>query len=62
LAGVFGAHADGWALGRNFFFMDTYISNGGQQSQTGFYGEAYSKYGIPGLNESLPQALVVWKF
>jgi nucleoside-specific outer membrane channel protein Tsx len=35
-------HADGWALGRNFFFMDTYISNGGLQSQTFVYGEAYS--------------------
>ncbi len=35
-------HADGWALGRNFFFMDTYISHAGQPSQTSVYGEAYS--------------------
>ena len=35
-------HADGWSLGRNFFFMDTYISDGGQSQQTSVYGEAYS--------------------
>ncbi|MEY3287912.1 MAG: hypothetical protein RLZZ419_154 [Pseudomonadota bacterium] len=35
-------HADGWSLGRNFFFMDTYISDHGQPGQTGVYGEAYS--------------------
>lgn len=37
-------HADGWSLGRNFFFMDTYISDGGQSQQTSVYGEAYSYF------------------
>ena len=35
-------HADGWKYGRNFFFMDTYISDAGEPSQTSVYGEAYS--------------------
>ena len=35
-------HADRWSLGRNFFFMDTYISDAGQSPQTTVYGEAYS--------------------
>jgi nucleoside-specific outer membrane channel protein Tsx len=35
-------HADGWSLGRNFFFMDTAISDAGQPPQTSVYGEAYS--------------------
>lgn len=35
-------HADVWSLGRNFFFMDTYISDAGQSPQTSVYGEAYS--------------------
>lgn len=35
-------HADGWALGRNFMFMDTLITEDGQPSQTSVYGEAYS--------------------
>ena len=36
------SHADGWALGRNFFFMDTLISDGGETSQVNLYGELYS--------------------
>lgn len=35
-------HADGWALGHNFMFMDTLISEAGQPAQTSVYGEAYS--------------------
>jgi hypothetical protein len=35
-------HADGWAFGRNFFFMDTLFTEDGQPSQTNLYGEAYS--------------------
>jgi nucleoside-specific outer membrane channel protein Tsx len=35
-------HADGWALGRNFFFMDTLISDSGEPSQVNLYGELYS--------------------
>ncbi|MCF8007884.1 MAG: DUF5020 family protein [Methylovulum sp.] len=35
-------HAHGWALGRNFFFMDTLFTEAGQPSQTNVYGEAYS--------------------
>jgi nucleoside-specific outer membrane channel protein Tsx len=37
-------HADGWALGRNFFFMDTYFTDGGQPQQNSVYGEAYSYF------------------
>jgi len=36
------SHADGWALGRNFFFMDTLISEQGEPSQVNLYGEFYS--------------------
>jgi nucleoside-specific outer membrane channel protein Tsx len=36
------SHADGWALGRNFFFMDTLISDKGEPSQVNIYGELYS--------------------
>ncbi len=36
------SHADGWALGRNFFFMDTLISDHGEASQVNLYGEFYS--------------------
>ncbi len=36
------SHADGWALGRNFFFMDTLISDQGEPSQVNIYGELYS--------------------
>ncbi len=36
------SHADGWALGRNFFFMDTLISDHGEPSQVNLYGEFYS--------------------
>lgn len=35
-------HSHGWALGYNFMFMDTLISEDGQPSQTSVYGEAYS--------------------
>ncbi len=35
-------HAHGWALGRNFMFMDTLITEAGQPAQTSVYGEAYS--------------------
>lgn len=36
------SHADGWALGRNFFFMDTLVSEQGEASQVNLYGEFYS--------------------
>lgn len=36
------SHADGWALGRNFLFMDTLISEQGEASQVNLYGEFYS--------------------
>lgn len=36
------SHADGWALGRNFFFMDTLFSEHGEASQVNLYGEFYS--------------------
>lgn len=36
------SHADGWALGRNFFFMDTLVSEQGEPSQVNLYGEFYS--------------------
>lgn len=35
-------HADGWAYGRNFIFMDTLFSEAGQPGQIAVYGEAYS--------------------
>ncbi|HCT98638.1 MAG TPA: ion channel protein Tsx [Methylococcaceae bacterium] len=38
------SHADGWALGRNFFFMDTLISQQGEPSQVNVYGEFYSYF------------------
>ncbi len=40
------SHADGWALGRNFYFMDTLITDNGQPSQTSVYGEAYSYFSV----------------
>lgn len=43
------SHADGWALGRNFFFMDTLITDNGQPSQTSVYGEAYSYFSVSKL-------------
>lgn len=36
------SHADGWTLGRNFFFMDTLFSEKGEPSQVNVYGELYS--------------------
>lgn len=36
------SHADGWMLGRNFFFMDTLVSEQGEASQVNLYGEFYS--------------------
>lgn len=36
------SHADGWKFGRNFFFMDTLISEHGEPSQVNLYGEFYS--------------------
>ena len=36
------SHADGWALGRNFFFMDTLFSERGEAAQINLYGEFYS--------------------
>ncbi len=35
-------HVDGWAMGRNFFFMDTWVSEQGEPSQVNIYGEFYS--------------------
>lgn len=35
-------HADGWAYGHNFMFMDTLFSESGQEGQIAVYGEAYS--------------------
>ncbi len=49
-------HADGWAYGRNFFFMDTLFTTGGQPSQINLYGELYSTFSlgkISGRNLSL---------
>lgn len=40
------SHADGWALGRNFFFMDTLISEQGEPSQVNVYGELYSYFSL----------------
>lgn len=40
------SHADGWALGRNFFFMDTLVSEQGEPSQTDLYGEFYSSLSL----------------
>jgi len=41
-------HADGWAYGRNFFFMDTIFTDGSQDwpSQIELYGEAYSTFSL----------------
>ena len=39
-------HAHGWQYGRNFFFMDTLITESGQRSQTNLYGEAYSTFSL----------------
>lgn len=39
-------HAHGWQYGRNFFFMDTLITESGQPSQTNLYGEAYSTFSL----------------
>jgi nucleoside-specific outer membrane channel protein Tsx len=49
------SHADGWMLGRNFFFMDTLISEQGESSQVNLYVEAYSYLSlskISGINLS----------
>lgn len=46
-------HADGYALGRNFVFMDTLISEDGEPGQTEVYGEAYTYLSlskVSGLN------------
>jgi nucleoside-specific outer membrane channel protein Tsx len=40
------SHADGWALGRHFFFMDTLISEQGEPSQVNVYGEFYSYFSL----------------
>jgi nucleoside-specific outer membrane channel protein Tsx len=40
------SHADGWALGRNFFFMDTLITEQGEPSQVNVYGELYSYFSL----------------
>lgn len=37
-------HADSWKFGRNFFFLDTLITENGQPSQTNLYGEIYSSF------------------
>lgn len=42
-------HADGWALGRNFFFVDTLITHAGQPAQTNVYGEFYSSLSLSKL-------------
>jgi len=41
-------HADGWAYGRNFFFMDTMFTDGYEDwpSQTELYGEVYSTFSL----------------
>ena len=39
-------HAHGWAYGRNFFFLDTLFTDGGQLSQINLYGEAYSTFSL----------------
>ena len=39
-------HADGWAYGRNFFFLDTLFTESGQPAQTNLYGEAYSTFSL----------------
>ncbi len=44
------SHADGWALGRNFFFMDTLISDHGEPSQVNLYGEFYSYLSLSKLS------------
>ncbi|TAN46960.1 MAG: ion channel protein Tsx [Methylococcaceae bacterium] len=36
------SHTDGYALGRNFFFLDTLITEGGEPAQIELYGEAYT--------------------
>lgn len=43
-------HADGWAYGRNFFFMDTLISEAGEPSQVNLYGEFYSSLSLAKLS------------
>ena len=40
------SHADGWAFGRNFFFMDTLITEQGEPSQVNVYGELYSYFSL----------------
>jgi nucleoside-specific outer membrane channel protein Tsx len=40
------SHADGWSLGRNFFFLDTLISEKGEPSQVNVYGELYSYFSL----------------
>ncbi len=39
-------HSDGWEYGRNFFFVDTLITERGQPAQTEIYGEAYSTFSV----------------
>lgn len=52
------SHADGWALGRNFFFMDTLISEQGEASQVNVYGEFYSYLSLSKITgESLSYGL-----
>lgn len=43
-------HADGWAYGRNFFFMDTLFSEAGEPSQVNLYGELYSSLSFSKLS------------
>ena len=40
------SHADGWALGHNFLFLDTLISEQGEPSQVNVYGELYSYFSL----------------
>lgn len=43
-------HADGYALGRNFFFMDTLITERGEPGQINLYGEAYTYLSLSKLS------------
>lgn len=44
-------HSHGWALGRNFFFMDTLFSEHGVPSQINLYGEAYSSLSFSKISQ-----------
>ncbi|BBL72735.1 membrane protein [Methylogaea oryzae] len=44
------SHADGYALGRNFFFLDTLITESGEASQINLYGEAYTYLSLSKLS------------